>query len=132
MKKIFSWIMVFAMQLMLCSCSKYMNSYKAIGLVRSQTSHSFETSFYSLEGQLVFKIKKSNIGSEGDIEYSIKVDEGEIRLYYDIYGVKEELKSVKAGESINGSGGYVEGGKTVYIIIETIDKAQGNVSVELD
>ena len=132
MKKIFSWIMVFAMQLMLCSCSKYMSSYKAIGLVRSQTSHSFETSFYSLEGQLVFKIKKSNIGSEGDIEYSIKVDEGEIRLYYDIYGVKEELKTVKAGESINGSGGYVEGGKIVYIIIETIGKAQGNVSVELD
>ena len=124
--------MVLSMQLMLCSCDKHVSSYKAIGLIRSQTSHSCEASFYSLEGQLVFKIKKSDSGTEGSIAYSIKVDEGEVKLYYDIFGVKEELKCVKAGESITDFGGYVEGGKTVYIIIEAIANTQGKVSVELD
>ncbi len=133
MKKVLLWIITLSLLITLCSCDKYPNSFKAIGLVRSQTSHSCEASFYSLEeGQLVFKIKKSDRGTEGDIAYSIQVDEGEIRLYYDIYGTKEELAHVKSGESVDGFGGYVEGGKTVYIIIEATEKARGKVSVELD
>ena len=133
MKKFLSFIITLSLPITLCSCDKYTSSFKAIGLVRSQTSHSCEASFYSLEeGQLVFKIKKSGLGTEGDISYSIKVDEGELRLYYDIYGTKEELAHVKAGESVDDFGGYVEGGKTVYIIIVAIEKTEGYVSVELD
>ena len=132
MKKILLWIMILSFLTTLCSCDRYTSSFKAIGLVRSQTSHSCEASFYSLEeGQLVFKIKKSD-RSEGNIAYSIQVDEGELRLYYDIYGTKEELAHVKAGESVDDVGGYVESEKTVYIIIEAIEKTQGKVSVELD
>ena len=133
MKKIISCIMVISLLITLCSCGKYTSSYKAIGLVRSNTSHSCKASFLSLEGQLVFKIKKSDTGeAEGDIRYSIQVDEGEIRLYYDIYGTKEELARVKAGESVDACGGYVESGKPVYIIIEASEKTKGKVSVELD
>ena len=133
MKKFLLWIMMLLSLFTLCSCDKYKSSLKAMGLVRIQTSHSCETSFYALEeGQLVFKIKKSDKGTEGDIAYSIQVDKGEIRLCYDIYGVKEELAHVKAGESVDGFGGYVEGGKTVYIIIEAVEKTQCKVSVELD
>ncbi len=133
MKKIISCIMMLSLLITLCSCSKYTSSYKAIGLVRSNTSHSCEASFHSLEGQLVFKIKKSDSGTaEGDISYSIQVDEGEIRLYYDIYGTKEELVQVKTGASVDGNGGYVESGKPVYIIIEASEKTKGKISVELD
>lgn len=132
MKKILLWILMLSLLTALCSCDEYVSSYNAIGLVRSQTSHSCETSFYSLEGQLVFKIKKSDRGAEGNIAYSIQVDEGEIDLYYDIYGVKEELAHVKSGESVDDLGGYVEGGKTVYIIIEAKEHARGKVSIELD
>ncbi len=132
MKKILSWIMILSLLMTLSSCSTYTSSYNAIGLVRNQTSHSCKASFYSLEGELVFKLKKSDVGAEGEISYSIQVEEGEIKLYYDIYGVKEELVTVKAGESIEDKGGYVEGGKTIYIIIEAAEKSRGKVSVELD
>ena len=112
MKKAVSFMIVLALMLSLCACDAYTSSYKAIGLVRSQTSHSCEASFLSLEGRLVFKIKKEN-GTEGAVHYSVRVDEGEVHLYYDIYGTKEELAHVKAGETAESSGGYVEGGKTV-------------------
>jgi hypothetical protein len=83
------------------------------------------------KGSLVFKIKKTD-GGEGDMAYSIEAEEGEITLYYDIYGVKEELCTVKAGESLSERGGYIESGYSVYIIIEANEKARGSVSVELN
>lgn len=131
MKRLISMVLVISLTLILCACGTYTSSYKAIGLVRTQTSHSCETSFYSLEGQIVYKIKKSDAG-EGNISYRVHADEGEVHLYYDILGVKEELCTVKAGETVEDLGGYVEGGMTVYIIIEAPEKARGKVSVELD
>ena len=132
MRKLLTLITVLCLLFSLSSCDEYVNSYKAIGLVRSNTSHSCETSFLSLEGQLIFKLKRPDKGTEGDISYSIKSEEGEIYLYYDIYGVKEELAHVASGEELTSRGGYVEGGHTVYIIIEAKEKARGKISVELD
>ena len=131
MKKILSFILLFAMICTLSSCGKYVSSYSALGLVRNQTSHSCEASFMSLKGSLVFKIEKTD-GGEGDIAYSIEAKEGEISLYYDIFGVKEELCTVKAGESVSDRGGYIESGYSVYIIIEANEKARGSVLVELN
>ncbi len=131
MKKLMSFALAIVLLVSLCSCDKYTSSYSALGLIRNQTSHSCSAQFYSLDGQLVFKVKKSDAG-EGNISYSISAEEGEIYLYYDIYGVKEELAHVSAGESVTDAGGYVEGGHRVYIIIETVGKARGKVSVELD
>ena len=132
MKKILSVVLMLAMLLLLCSCDRYVSSYKAVGLVRINDSHSCEVSFYSLEGQLVYKLKKSQSGAEGDISYSLEVEEGEVTVYYDIYDVKEELAHASAGETTQGRGGYVEGGHTVYIIIEAKAGARGKVTVELD
>ena len=132
MKKIASLIILLTMLLSLCSCGEYVSSYSALGLVKSQTSHSCEASFLSLNGKLVFKLKKSDAGKEGDISYSVQVEKGEINLYYDIYGSKQELAHVVAGENVTSRGGYIEGGKTVYIFIEGTDGAKGKVSVELD
>ncbi|MBE6700002.1 MAG: hypothetical protein E7584_07195 [Ruminococcaceae bacterium] len=132
MKKFLLWMLILSLTLSLCSCSKYFNSFIALGLVRNQTSHSCNASFFSLNGQLVFKLKKSGTGTEGDISYSIQVDEGELYLYYDIYGTKEELAHVTAGETLTSSGGYVEGEHTVYIIIEAPQKTKGKISVELN
>ena len=131
-KGVLAIILAVGMLATLCSCSKYISSYRAFMLVRTNTSHSCATSFSSLNGQLVFKIKKTERGTEGDINYKIELEEGEIRLYYDIYGVKEELAHVKAGESVESSGGYVEGGYPVYIIIEATGAVNGRVTVELD
>ena len=130
-KRLFILIMMVSLSFSLFSCSKYVSSYSAIGLVRMSDSHSCETSFYSLKGRIVFNIKKSEQG-KGDIHYYIEALEGEVYLYYDIYGVKEELAHAKKGETIEGNGGYIEGGKKVYIIIEVEDNSRGKVSVELD
>jgi hypothetical protein len=132
MKKLASLIILLTMLLSLCSCGEYVSSYSALGLVKSQTSHSCEASFLSLNGKLVFKLKKSDAGKEGDISYSVQVEKGEINLYYDIYGSKQELAHVEAGENVTSRGGYIEGGKTVYIFIEATGGAKGRVSVELD
>ena len=53
-------------------------------------------------------------------------------MYYDIYDEKQELAHVEAGKTVTNRGGYIEGGKTVYIIIEATEKSKGKVSVELD
>ena len=132
MKKLVSIALTIILLISLCSCDKYTSSFRAVGLVKTNTSHSFETSFYSLDGQLVFKVKKSGKGEEGSIHISAEVEEGEIYVYYDIYGVKEELAHLSAGESVDENRGYVESGKRVYIIIETVGSARGKVSCELD
>jgi hypothetical protein len=131
MKKFLALIILISTVLTATSCDKYVNSFKAIGLIRSNTSQSCFAKFHSLEGQLVFKLKKSGDG-EGAIKYSVTAEEGEITIYYDALGEKEELVNVKAGESVDSSGGYVEGGQRVYIIIEAKDASKGEVSVELD
>ena len=131
MKRIISLIMLASIMLSLSSCGRYVSSYSAVGLVRNQTSHSCEASFLSLDGILVYKLKRTAAG-EGDINYSVQVDEGELRLYYDIYGTKEELAQVKSGESIEGSGGYVECDKAVYIIVEATEKSRGKFVIELN
>lgn len=129
--RILSFLLMIVLSFSLSSCSEYVSSYSAVGLVRMNTSHSCETSFYSLTGRIVFNIKKTD-KEKGDIFYFIQVEEGEVSLYYDIYGEKEELARVKKGETIEGNGGSIVGGKKVYIIIEVTDNSRGKVSVELD
>ncbi len=112
--------------LTLCCCDRVVSSYNAIGLVRSQSAHKCESSFYSLSGRLVFKIKPAREG--GEINYSLRSDKGEIRLSYDIDGERVELATVVGGEALEGVGGFVNGGVTVHVIIEA-EKAGGTVSV---
>ena len=131
MKKFISIIITLSLLLIFCSCGSYVNSYSALGLVKSQTSHSCNTSFLSLNGRLVFKLKCPHKSTDGNIKYSVQVDKGELYLYYDYLGVKEELAHVKAGETVENIGGYVEAGKSVYIIIEATETAKGKVSCEL-
>ena len=114
MKKIISLALAILLLVSLSSCDGYVSSYKALGLIRNQSSHSCYADFYSLDGQLVFKVKKSGKGEEGSIYISAEVEEGEIYVYYDIFGVKEELAHLTAGESVDENRGYVESGKKVY------------------
>lgn len=132
LKKCISLALTAVLLLFVCACGKYISSYKAIGLIKTQTLHGFETSFSSLDGQLVFKVKKTKKGTEGAIDCFIQVEKGELWVYYDIFGVKEELAHVKAGESVDEKRGYVEGGYSVYVIIEATEGTKGKVCIELD
>ena len=126
MKRLITVILLLSMMLTLCCCDRVVSSYSAIGLVRSQSAHECESSFYSLNGRLVFKIKPAREG--GEISYSLRADKGEIRLSYDIDGEMVELGTVSGGESLEGVGSFVNGGVMVYVIIEA-EKAGGMVSV---
>lgn len=87
--------------------------------------------FGRLDGTLVLKLKMSGKGLENSIGCKASIEEGEINVYYDAFGVKELLFNLKAGESIDERRGYIESGKTVYIIIETVTPAKGNVEIDL-
>ncbi len=133
MKKTVSLFLIIFTLFSLCSCSRgYISSYKAVGLVRSNTRHSAEASFASLVGRLVWKLKMTEGSSEGGIGFRAELSEGHIDAYYDIYGLKEKLFSIDAGQTLEDRTGYIEPGKSVYIIIETNGKARGSVSFELN
>lgn len=132
MKRVFSLILIFTLIFSLSSCARYTSSYSAVGLVRVQESHSCEASFYSLNGQLVFKIKSPVSEEPCELQCDAEAEEGELVVYYDADGTKQELTRVKAGESVDDLEAHVEGGKTVYIIIEAAEKSRGKISVEID
>lgn len=131
MKKLISIIMSMTLLLSLCSCDRYVSSYSAIGLIRSQTSDSCHAEFISLNGQLVFKLKNNNTDKVGQILYSIKAEEGEINLYYDIDGEKLLLDAAGSEEVTVSGSADIFGNQPIYIIIEAKEKAKGSVHVEL-
>ena len=98
----------------LTGCSRYHNSYKAVGFVHSNKADSAFMNFYYFEGRMVFRLKSTE---EGDLKYTAKLESGNAAVYYDFYGTKQELFSISAGEEIDSHGGYVESG-TVYLIVE--------------
>ena len=115
MKRAFLLSVIFILLLMMTGCGKYASSYKAIGFVHSNSSDAAEMSFYSFNGRMVFKLKSSG---EGDLKYTGKLESGTATVYYDYYGSKSELFTIRSGEEYDSRGGYVESG-TVYIIVET-------------
>ncbi len=130
-KRLLSLILLLFLLLSLASCEGYTSSYRAVGLIRSNTEDSCLAQFHSLEGRLVFKLRRQAAG-EGDISYSVTVEEGELTLYYDTLGTKTELCKVGAGEALTDRGGYVEAKQAVYIILEATGGTRGRVSVKLD
>jgi hypothetical protein len=131
MKRIISVFLMLGLIFSLCSCGRYVSSYSAIGLVKSQKLHSCEASFYSLKGRLVFNIKAPSYDMPCRLEYIAEADKGELAVYYDRDGTKELLTKVRAGERTNDSSISIVGVKTVYIIVEAAEKAGGKISVKL-
>ncbi|MBO4421999.1 MAG: hypothetical protein J5879_01065 [Clostridia bacterium] len=103
-------------------CSKYPSHYNAVGFVHSNDTGSAYMSFYEFDGNIAFKLKCKSEDQAG-IKYSGKLEEGNITVYYDCGGTKEELFSIHSGEDIQSSGGYLPE-DTIYIIVETSDKCR--------
>ena len=132
MRKLLLVILCLAVLLSSTSCDfRYVSSYKALGLVRSEMGDRGSVKFGRLDGTVVLKLKMSGTGLENSIGCKATLDEGEINVYYDIFGVKELLFNLKAGESIDERRGYIESGNRVYIIIETVTPAKGSVEIDL-
>ena len=132
MKKALLIVLCIALLFSVTACSGYVSSYKALMFVREERGDHASISFSSFEGTYVMKLKLKGEGQEGNIHCKASLDEGEINVYYDWLGTKELLFNLKAGESIDERRGYVESGRTVYIIVETVTPAkEGKISVDL-
>lgn len=126
-----SILIIFSLLASLSGCgSKYVSSYRATMLVRSQTTDSCRTSFGSLDGTLVFKLKYTK-SSEGQIIFNASVEEGRVDVYFDAEGFKSKFFTAEGGYPTEGYGGYLERGYTVYIILEAKDAKNGKFEFRL-
>jgi hypothetical protein len=131
MKKLFLFVLCIALLLSATACD-YVSSYKALMFVRQERGDHATISFSKFEGTYVMKLRMKGEGQEGSIQCTASLEEGEINVYYDWLGTKELLFNLKAGESIDERRGYIESGKTVYIIVETVTPAKnGKISIDL-
>ena len=131
MKKLFLLVLCIALLLSATACD-YVSSYKALMFVRQERGDHATISFSKLEGTYVMKLRMKGEGQEGSIQCTASLEEGEINVYYDSLGVKEFLFNLKGGESIDERLGYIESGRTVYIIVETVTPAKnGKISIDL-
>lgn len=101
----------------LTGCGKYVSSYSAAALVKSNTSKSASISFLELKGTVVYTLKCKS-GDEGKLAYSGTLEGGNLSVYYDNGDGKNLLFSMKDGEVVSSSLEDLKEGK-VYIIIET-------------
>ena len=128
MKKIINIILVFVLALTLSSCSKYKSSYKAVSSVTTNTTKAASMSFYSFIGTRVFKLKSKG---ENKLSYSVKIESGDAKAYYDNGNGKIELLSISSGENMAGSITTIVPGY-LYIIFETNGKClNGSIEFKL-
>ena len=129
MKRLCLLSLALVMLLSLTGCGKHSSSYMAVGLVRTNTAHSAQMSFFSLDGKMVFKLKSSG---EGDVKFTAKLESGNATVYYEYRGTKSELFTIGPGEEVDSHGGYIESG-TVYVIVETDGNCKnGSFSFHVD
>ena len=114
-KTVLIFFVIISVILPLSSCGKYASHYKAVGFVHSNESKSAFMNFYSFEGTMVFVMNKT--GDE-QLQYSAKLESGNLKVYYDNGGEKTELSSLSDGETQEISFENIADG-TVYIIVET-------------
>ena len=126
-KKLYSLMMLIAL-LMFTACDEYVSSYSAVGMVTACHDDTCGLDFYSFEGRRVMK-PRFTLGDEGEIEYTASLEVGEINVYYVFEEEMLLLFNLKAGEEINGRGGHIEGKKQI-IVVETVEKSRGSLSLQ--
>ena len=124
-------VAILSLSLLMTACGGYSSSYKAVGFVHSNTSDSAFMSFYQFEGTMVFKLKVKN-ADKMKLVYNAKLEEGDMKVYYDFNGTKTEWFSLKSSDESASSEG-VEVSGTVYIIVETNGEClNGNLDFKLE
>ena len=124
MKKIVSIFTLIALLFSLTACSSFM----AIGLAENGGFKERNLTFFYLNGRKEYRFVGS---AESTVNYSIKVEEGEIAVYYELDGERTELARVRDGESKEGSSGVIDATSYLLIIIEATEAKEGEVWVSL-
>ena len=120
LKKTFSLLLAAALLLCFSGCG-YTSRYRAVGCVRTNTASHASIRFSELEGTVVFKMKLKD-AAESDIRYTVSLQEGSVKVYYDYSGEKIALFEMNGGNNLESAAGYVEKGPFT-VIVETDGKA---------
>lgn len=135
MKK-FANVIIATLMLVLCftlsACgNKYTSKYSATLMVRTNTSNEASVSFDTFDGTYVIKLK--NKGSEkAFITYNARLEEGNIKVYYDVNDEKLNLFEIGADGSFEGKTEAFTSDETIYIVIESDGKCnEGSFSFVL-
>ena len=105
----------------LFSCQNRISSYSATIMITSDTDHALSVRFDTLKGRLCKSFRKGEDG-EGMLSYSASLGEGALSVSYEAEdGTLCPLFSIRGGESLSDTGGYMEGrsGKRIHLVIET-------------
>ena len=132
MKKLTIYLLILSViTAVLAGCGKYVSSWSAFCMVRTNTSKTASMSFSTFEGTMVMTLKPDKEKKE-KIAYTAKLEKGSATVYYDHNGTKTELFTVKAGDEISSSVEDFENEK-VYIIVETSEKCEeGKLTFEVE
>jgi len=123
MKRAFAILLVLLMALGLAGCG-YASAYRAIGLVTIHNRSTYSVSFYDLKGTASETLRCASEDHAEELYYTASLEEGEVNVYYDAYGEKVLLFTIKGGETLEGHGGTVTGSNRVHIVIETVGSAK--------
>ena len=124
MKKVCCVLVLILTLFMLCSCGRYVKSYSATILITSCQGNEASMEFDTFKGTNNFKLRRDGI-AEHTLDFEASLAEGEMNVYIGVDGEKELLLIVKGGESYDETitlDDKYDNEKTIYIILETIDK----------
>lgn len=124
------FLLSFIIMISTTSCDIPYSSYVATKLVRSTTSEGYTIRFGSLKGVISQKMLKAQ--NDTSVTYSGMLEEGEINVY--LYTPTDRTKTlmfnIKAGETKEGTFGYVGRKECATIIIETVEKSKGKFTFQ--
>ena len=117
----------------LCACgSRYVSNYSASSMKEKNTSNNASVSFGSFSGTYVMKLV-GNGADEAFITYEETLEEGNIKVYYDVNDEKLTLFEIETDGSVEGKTETFTGNQTIYIIIESDGKCNaGSFSFALE
>ena len=124
MKKIGFVLVLVLTLILLCSCGGYVKSYAATMLFSSCYGNEASIKFATFKGTYNFKLKSGDL-TENTLDFEANLSEGEMNVYIGVDDEKELLRTVKGGEAYDEEiilDSKYESEKTVYIILQTVDK----------
>lgn len=116
MKRLGGLLLAVLLLLVLAGCGGYVSHYKAVALVRSNTSDKAEMSFSSFAGKMVFQLRCREPACL--LKYSAELESGTAAVYCELDGIRTELAAVGAGDAV-AAFTELTGKGMAYIIVET-------------
>ena len=124
MKKIGLALLLALTLAFLCACSGYVKSYSATILITSCQGDEASMEFDTFKGTYNFKLRRDGV-AEHTLDLEANLLEGEMKIYIGVDGEKELIRTVKGGESYDGTitlDKKYDNEKVIYVILESTGK----------